>query len=239
MKNLIVSFCFAISFVTGFTQEPGKNFIDQNYIEVIGSAEKEIIPDKIYLKIVINEKNLKGQSLAEVETLMTNKLQEIGIDVAHDLNIKNFISNFQYYAIFKSDIVFIKEYELLLHNAEIVGKVFVELEKLGISNVSVDRLDHSEIEIYKQEIKTEAIKAAQVKAAALATAVNQNIGKALYISEALGNLINANGLSGLSPGIAIRGISSRRFYENNISDVDIEFEKIKIEYNVVVRFELK
>ena len=38
------------SFVT-MAQSGEKNFIDQNYIEVSGTAEMEIVPDQIYLKL--------------------------------------------------------------------------------------------------------------------------------------------------------------------------------------------
>lgn len=40
----------------------GKNFIDQNYVEVTGTAELEIVPDEIYLRIVISEKD-KGKKV--------------------------------------------------------------------------------------------------------------------------------------------------------------------------------
>ena len=40
-----------------------KNFIDQNYIEITASAEKEVSPNEIYISITIDEKDNKNNSL--------------------------------------------------------------------------------------------------------------------------------------------------------------------------------
>ena len=37
---------------------PVKNFIDENYIEVTGKSEMELIPNEIYLQIYLQEKDL-------------------------------------------------------------------------------------------------------------------------------------------------------------------------------------
>jgi uncharacterized protein YggE len=74
-----------------------KNFIDQNYIEVNGTSEMEVIPDMIYLHILINEKDNKNKTaLADRERSMIQKLKEIGINTDKDLVIKEMGSNFQY-----------------------------------------------------------------------------------------------------------------------------------------------
>lgn len=239
MKKLISILLLTVIILTGYGQEPGKNFIDQNYIEVTGYAEKEITPNRIFLKILINEKDIKGQDLEQVEKSMIAKLKDIGVDVSKDLVIKDFISNFKNYWILKSDIVLIKEYQLLVYEARIAGRVFTELEKLGISNISIERLDHNEIEKFRQEVKVEAIKSAKEKADALTEAIDQQSGRALYILE-YGNNMNMTGaLQGKAAGIMIRGMADESAYGSKAPDPDIEFEKIKIAYTIMVRFELK
>ena len=239
MKKLISTLLLTIHILIGYGQDSGKNFIDQNYIEVTGYAEKQITPNRIYLKILINEKDIKGQTLDQIEKSMIVKLQEIGIDVSKDLVIEDFISNFKNYWILKSDILLIKEYQLLVYEAKTAGQVFTELEKLGISNISIDRLDHSEIEKFRQEVKVDAIKSAKEKANALATAINQEAGRALYILEHGNNINMTGGLQGSVAGIMIRGMASKSIYGSKAPDPNIEFEKIKLEYNMTVRFELK
>jgi uncharacterized protein len=235
MKYLLFVFSVLLS-STVFAQNGEKNFIDQNYIEVTGKALMEIIPDEIYLKIFINEKEFKGKNLIEIENSMIAKLQEIGIETKKDLAIIDYTSNFKNYWIIKSDIFLTKEYQLLVHEAKIAGKVFQELQKLGISNISIDRIENSKIQEHRKEVKVNAIKAAHEKANSLVIAINQSIGKAIYIQELETNYMNS--LSGKVAGIQIRGVNSITSV-NNTQEPQIEFEKIKLDYSVIVRFVLK
>ncbi|MBK7869290.1 MAG: SIMPL domain-containing protein [Saprospiraceae bacterium] len=143
------------------------------------------------------------------------------------------MSNFKSYWLQKTDILLSKEYQLLVQSAQTAGKVFVELEKIGISNISIERLNHSQIEQFRQEVKINAIKAAKDKAQALAAAIDQSVGKALYVQELDNQFYPVNAVS----NIAIRGFSSLN--QEGKSTPNIDFEKIKLEYAILVRFELK
>ncbi|MDY0102658.1 MAG: SIMPL domain-containing protein [Lentimicrobium sp.] len=240
MRIIIVALTILLS-ASVSAQTGDKNFIDQNYIEVTGKAEIEVVPDQIYLKIDLDEKKVKSkQSVLEIEKSMIQILTEIGIDVKKDLAIKDFASNFQSYWLVTSDIFVKKEYQLLVHDAATAGKVFVELEKIGISTITIDKLDHSKIREYRKEVKIDAIKAAREKANDLAMAIDQSIGRALFIEEIeRNNNYLSNTLSGKVAGVTIRG--SQRV-EQSISDPQtlvVDFEKIKIEYSILCRFELK
>lgn len=240
MKRLLIVFLLSIS-LCGFAQTGEKNFIDQNYIEVTGQAEMEIVPDRIYLKIILSDKDNKNkQSLDEIEKSMISKLTEMGVDVSKDLSVKDYVSNFKSYWISKTDVILTKQYQLIVHDAKTLQRIFLEFQKLGISNVSIEKLEHSKIEQYRKEVKVNAIKAAKEKAESLATAINQSIGKALYIHEDYMNpYLMSNTLEGKAAGmnIKIRGISSD--FSGESSSAEIEFEKIKIESSIMVRFELK
>ncbi len=235
MKKLII--VLLLSPLLSVSQSGDKNFIDQNYIEVIGKSEMEVTPDLIYIKILINEKDNKNKTpLAETEKAMIEKLKEIGIDISKDLLIKDLASNYKYYLLAKTDILLSKEYQLVVHDGKTAGRVVVELESLGISNVSIDRLDNSEIVKFRREVKIDAIKAAKDKAQALTEAIGQSIGKAIYIQE-MGNRYNINTNSN-SNSIRIRGVSSQ-IYGSRVPEPDIDFEKIKLEYSVLCRFVLE
>lgn len=239
MRKLIIAL-FLLSASVLNAQTGQKNYIDQNYIEVTGKADMEVTPDEIYIKIFINEKEIKNKDLPQMEQAMFNKLKEMGFDLSKDLAIKDLISNFQYYWFIKADILLSKEFQLLVHDVKTAGKVFIELQKLGISNVSIDRVEHSRINEFRKEVKVAAIKAAQDKAKALALAINQDIGRAIYIQELETNAnMIGNALQGKVAGIMVRGYSNSSIYGSNAPDPDIEFEKIKLEYNIISRFELK
>jgi len=240
LKKSIIGLLLSISTV-GFAQTGEKNFIDQNYIEVTGKAELEISPDMIYLKIVLGDKNNKDKlTLPEIEKKMIDKLSEIGIDVNKDLSLLDFVSNLKAYFL-KTDVVLTKQYQLIVHNSKTLQNVFIEFQKLGISNVSIVKLEHSEIEQYRKDVKVLAINAAKDKAEMLAIALNQKIGKAIYVQEAdnLNRITGSNmmqGRTGASSNIVIRGYSSANL---NDMETDIEFEKIKVESTFLVRFALE
>jgi len=236
MKNIFFALTILIS-TTVCGQNGEKNFIDQSFIEVTGKAEMEITPDEIYLKIIINEKDFKNKSLIEIEKLMIDKLQEIGIDTKKELSIKDIASNFKYYLILKTDILLVKEYQVLVHEAKTTGKVITELQKLGISNIKIDRIDNSKIIEYRKEVKINAIKAAQEKARSMALAINQDIGKAIYIKELENNSYKS--LQGKVAGIQIRGYSNSMTSSSNSEEPDVEFEKINLDYSILVRFILR
>lgn len=239
MKNLFLILFFTGSILTGSGQELCKNFIDQNFIEVIGYAEKQITPNRIYLKIWINEKDTKGKPIAQIEQSMIAKLQEIGVNISKDLVINDFVSNFKQSWIIKSDILLVREYQLLVYDAKTTATVFTELEKIGISNISIEKLDHSEIESFRQEIKIEAIKSAKEKANTLTSAINQEAGRALFISENANNQNMTGELQGQTAGIMVRGSGTTNIYGARAPEPDIEFGKIKLAYYITVRFELK
>ncbi len=235
MRNLILVF-FILTSLTSFSQSGEKNFIDLNYIEVVGKSEMEISPDLIYLKVLLNEKDTKNKiSVSELEKQMIQKLQEIGIDIEKDLLIKDISSNFKYYLLTKNAILLSKEYQILVRNGKTASQVFLELEQIGISNVSIDKLEHSQIVEFRRQTKLNAIKAAKEKAESLAIAINQNIGRAVYIQE----IDNKSGVLRSSNSIMIRGASSIYGSKASSPALDFDFEKISIEYSILCRFELK
>jgi len=234
MKNLI-TLLFVLTFLTNFGQTGQKNFIDQNYIEVTGKAEMEIIPDEIYLQILIKEKDYKGkQTLEDLEKLMKEKLIGLGIDVSIDLAVKDLVSNFKNYWIKSNKIYTTKEYQLIVNDATTAGRVFQGLESIGISNISIDGIDHSEIQKFRTEVKVQAMSAARSKAISLVSAINQSIGKAIFIKE-IENL-DIDGWPHARSNIVVTAASISK--ENELMAPVIEFEKIKLEYSVLTRFEL-
>jgi uncharacterized protein YggE len=164
------------------TQANEKNFIDRPYIEVLGKAEMEIIPNEIYLEITVDERNnKKKQNVEQIEKEMISELQKLKIDVAKDLQVKDMSSNFKS-SWLKSGVLTIKQYQLLVRDAAAMAKVYGALENIGISEVKVDKLDHSDLQKFRKEVRINAVKDAQERAGDLATAVGQSVGKALYIS---------------------------------------------------------
>ncbi|HOO84743.1 MAG TPA: SIMPL domain-containing protein [Prolixibacteraceae bacterium] len=229
-KILIIPFLIITVMIFG---QNTKNFIDQNYIEVTGKAEIEVVPDEIYVSIVVQEADTKGKITVEaLEKNMIKKLIDLKIDVEKDLTVKDMASNFKDYWLKRSDIFKSKQYLLKVNDAATAGKVFQELEKLGISNMGIDKVDHSEIEKFRRDVKVKAVVAAKEKADGLAEAIGQKAGRALYIRE----IENFYGPI-RQPNMLMR--SSAMKMEDSAALPEISFEAIKLEYSVQVYFELE
>jgi uncharacterized protein YggE len=219
---------------------------EQNYIEVSATGEIEFEPDEIYIKIIIDEDDLeKDMKVADAEKLMINKLKLIGINPEEDLVIKDMVSNFKDNWFTDDEIEEQKEYELKLKTAEETGKFFTEMKKIGLSNLYISLLDHSNPDSLIVVAKEKAMENAKVQAKALAASVGKEIGEAIYISTDMGQYsamraINYSSGAGIyNTGISIsssdRGIGSGRKSE----PVRLSFQKNSISASVKVRFVLK
>lgn len=209
-------------------QENTKGFIDKPYIEVIGTAEQEVIPDEIYLKIVLQEKDSKGKSTVESqEKAMITALQQAEIEVEKQLRIQDAASDLKTYWLKGNTVVTRREYVLLLPDAGKLDKVFRELERLEISNVSVQKVSHSRLKEFRLQVKVAAIQAARQKAEQLAGAIQQRIGHAIYIQE-----MEWEPRPYFS-NVAVRAVENVAGEGGNV-----EFEKIRLQASVRVCFEL-
>jgi uncharacterized protein YggE len=234
MRNVILVVLSLLVWNT-YAQIGVKNFIDQPYIEVTGTAELEIIPDEIYFSIVVSESDDKSKmSLLEKEKAMIDAMNNMSINTKNDFMIKDFASNFNAYVFKKTDIVATKEYQLIVHDTKTLGAFYMAMEKLGISNISIVKVDHSEIEKYKQEVKVNAVKAGKDKAAYLAEAMSQSVGKALYVQEN-----NYMPYRERVPQAANMSMSMKVMDSEMDAMPEIAFEKIKISSSMLLRFELK
>ena len=238
LNMLFTFFFFLVGLSSVEAQTTGKNFIDLNYIEVTGKAEMEVVPDEIYIRIVISEKdfNMK-QKLEDIEKKMIDKLKEIGVPVEKEFSVMDFSSSFKYYILKKTEIYASKEYQLILHDAKTINRVYQEMDKLGISNISITKLDHTKMEMYRKEVKINAMKAAKEKAEALAGAINQTIGKAVYIQE-----IEVNNFSSFyaNKALAANAVVQQEYSSMGNDKVPyIDFAKIPLEYSIMARSELK
>lgn len=228
-KYLVVA--LLVGFITPITAQVGsKNFIDQPYVEVSGRAELEIVPDQIYLKVIINEKDNKAkESLESLERKMLSTLEKIGLDLKKDVAVIDFASNFQAHWIKKTDIRTSKEYEVLAHDGKTVGQIFINLEKIGISNITVNKLDHSKMDEYRRQVKINAVKAAKEKANYLMEAIGQKAGKAIYVQG-----VNRGYYPARMEANTMMRVQSSAKMESY--DVDMEFQKLNLEYEVQARF---
>ena len=129
-----------------------------------------------------------------------------------------------------------KQYTLKVVDAVMASNVFLKLEELGISNTSIARVSHSNLEGIKNSIRAKAMENAKARANALVKPLAQTIGPAIHIADT--EVYNINGRTNnelqevVITGYAVRGMSSA-------PPPKIEFEKIKVATNISVKFILK
>lgn len=215
-----------------FSQNGEKNFIDQPYIEVTGEIETEVIPDEIYLNITINENDKKGKvSVEEQENQMISVLKSLKIDLDKDFSILDFDGFFQRKFLATNEMTKTKRYELIVHDGKTLAMVFEALDRIDISNISIVKTDHSDIENIKRETKLNALKVAKEKAGDYAKAIDQTLGKALFIQEFNNNIY----MPTIANAMMLKGDnreSADMVFEN------LNFKPITIKATVLTRFAL-
>jgi len=234
MKRLIVlSFALIMSqFI--FAQNGTKNFIDQNYIELSGKAEIEIVPDEIYLNIELKETDTKNKvSVDQMEIKMFKAFKKLGLDLEKQVKVLDFSSNFQSYWLKKKDVMKSKSFQVIVNDTKTLSNLFSSLEKIGISNITIEKVDHSKMDDFKKEVKVKAIKNAKENAELLTSALGQEIGKAIFIGQGYSNNYQSRPRT---KNMMVRGMATMEMQD---AALQIEFQKIKLEHNIMVRFELK
>lgn len=229
MKKTFFLIAILSSFIT-FSQE--KNFIDKPYLEVQGKADTLVTPNRIYIDVLISEKDVKGKkSVEELENDMLTKLKSLGIDVDKNVAMQDMMSNYKKFFLKQTDIQKSKSYSILVYDAKTTAKVFIGLEEVGLSNVRIDKLEHSDEKKLQLLMNSKAIENAKANAVSFTKPLGQTIGKAIYIGQAVQNYMDFNP----------QEVSAYRRYdmESKSYNTNIEFEKIIISSEIGVRFALE
>lgn len=222
----------AVLLLTAFlaqAQAP-KNFIDQPYIEVNGTAEIEATPNKIFLRVEIKEEDTKGRkSLEELEAQLLNTLESLGLDIEKQVTVSDLSSNFKSYFLKRTDVFKNKFFSVETQSAYQAGQVVSALAKEGISNIDLERLEYSKEEELKMEVKVKAIQIAKQKAELMLEALGQDLGRALHVQE-LGRPRVYNSYEVRSMKMNVQAVA-------DMADASaVEFESLKFEATVQVKF---
>jgi uncharacterized protein YggE len=237
----ILTLAFLLTTILAFGQTNKTNTEEQPYIEVTGTAEKEVVPDEIYIGIVIREKyvNKVKVTIEEQEEKLKSAVKSLGIDLTY-LYLSDVNADYVKVSWQKKDVLTKKDYTLKVSNATTVGQVFLELEKLEITDAYISRVNHSQIDSLRKEVRIQAIKAAKDKADYLLTAIGEQTGQPLIIKEneiipnqAITN-VNVRGSLSNSTVYYVDGLKMKS-EDNN----EIQFQKIKIQTTIYVKFLIK
>ena len=217
--------------LTALAQEHVEPF--PSFVQVTGTAEREVEPDEIYLSITINERDSKGKITVEQQQReMLAALRKQGIDVEKQLKMVDLTSSF----FKKHTSVATAQYQLKLGSAAAVAKAWRALDALGISQVHVEKVSHSKLAAFKAEVRADAMRAARSNAAALAEAIGQKIGKCFYIYDSNNGVMPT--FYAANAMVKARGIEVAEDAMEAEMEA-MEFQTIKLQYRVQAKFVLE
>ena len=207
---------------------------DGRYIEVTGTSEIEIVPDRIHYIIEIREyfeEEFDGKSKPEEyrTKVSLNRIEQGLREVLHDAGISPDAVRTQeigdYWRKQGQDFLVAKTFDITLLDFKQIDEILKRMDTRGIHTMRIGELENRDMLSYHQKGKIAALKAAQRKAAYLVEALGQKLGGVERIIE--------NGNNGFSPVLTA---------QSNVSSSDAAsfdgFRTIKNHYSMSVRFEI-
>lgn len=154
------------------------------YIEVTGTSEREITPDRIDLLMTIREsENVKKENeLLQKEKQVLAAAARMGIAPA-DIAVDQIAAHRNgYYKTNSNRYQFSKAYRITLKHIARLDSLLMRLLDAGTDQVRITKLSHREMEKYKTEAVAEAT--ARRRAEEFACPLGLVLGKALQVREA-------------------------------------------------------
>ena len=205
---------------------------DGRYIEVTGTSEIEIVPDRIHCIIEIREyfeEEFDGKSKPEeYRTKVSLDRIEQGLrEVLHDVGISPDAVRTQeigdYWRKQGQDFLVAKTFDITLLDFKQIDEILKRMDTRGIHTMRIGELENRDMLSYHQKGKIAALKAAQRKAAYLVEALGKKLGPVIRIVE--------DEAGGSLP------FSQSNVLSSNVVSFD-SFRTIKKKYSMLVRFEI-
>ena len=191
---------------------------DGRYIEVTGTSEIEIVPDRIHYIIEIREyfeEEFDGRSKPGLREVLhyagispnAVRTQEIG----------------DYWRKQGQDFLVAKTFDITLLDFKQIDEILKRMDTKGIHTMRIGELENKDMLSYHQKGKIAALKAAQRKASYLVEALGKKLGPVIRIVEDEAG-------------------SSLPFSQSNVLSSNVvsfdSFRTIKKKYSMLVRFEI-
>ncbi|CAN5245145.1 SIMPL domain-containing protein [soil metagenome] len=229
--SVVVLLTFCILFIVNHSILAQNENSSTKKIEVIGSAEMEVIPDEIYLSISLREymKDLKNKvSIDKLERDLYAAVNKIGVP-KEDFQIENVYGyNWHWDKKRKEDFMASKRYRLKLSDLNKVNDLLSQLDPKGVENMNIGQFSHSKIEQYRLELKANALQAAKAKADFLLKSIDEQAGRVLEIQEMY------DGYS--QPVYEMRESNFKIGMDQDVQQPEIDFKKIKLRYEMKAVF---
>lgn len=203
----------------------------EHFIEVTGTAHLEIEPNELYLTIRLREfeENKQKSNLEKIDKDFLNALKEAGIDKKR-LELTDVGSKLDKLGKKEKDAFREKTYQLKLTSAAELEKLLEKLEPVKVDYVDVVRVNHSDIEKLKLDLKVKALQAAKAKAETLLKAIGSEVGKPIMVREV-----------DYEPYLPVGNMRMELKAADGASETESAtvFKKIKLQAQVTAQFQIK
>jgi uncharacterized protein YggE len=231
MKTILFGI-FLLAITTSFCQDaPG--IISKPFIEVTGTASAEVVPDKIFISIILSDKvkDMQNYTIKTQEDNLRKALAKINIDL-QNLYLADAESGIVINKKKESGVKLTRQFTLQVSNAAQVSKVFKELDAIDIKEATILRTESSKIDSLRREVRIAAIKAAKEKAQYLLTAIGEQIDKPLEIREQQDTpFYYRENLSNTSVNFQTADLNNK--------PAETNFEKFEIKFSYYIKYSIK
>ncbi|HET9486892.1 MAG TPA: SIMPL domain-containing protein [Chryseosolibacter sp.] len=228
MKRLALIPFFLLPLIVSAQEEKFK----EHFIEVTGTAYREIEPNEIYVSIRLKEfeENRQKVSLEKLEKDFYNAVKEAGIDRKR-VELADAGSDLEKFRRKDKEAFREKTFQIKLTSAAELEKFIEKLSPVKVDAVDVTRLHHSDYEKIKLDLKVEALKAAKSKAQTLLQSIGSEIGKPLMVRD----------FDFVQPYMEMKANVVMRSMEADqaVAEEPIAFRKIKMQAQITAQFEIK
>lgn len=234
--NPLLRFTAVLAFLLFSSQSFAQEKTEQKTksIEVVGSAEKEVVPDELFFTVVLKEyskDNKDKVGLEKLEKQLKQAVSGAGIPI-ENFQVENIFGyTWEYYNNKKrepQEFLASKSYIIKVGNPNKLNEVLEKVDSKGINQVYLKEHRYSQIESLKKDLKIQALKNAKETAKYLLESINEQLGEVIHVVE-----------TEMPQQGPIYYRSAMRSDEAASSESEIGFKTVKLKFEIRAEFRIK
>lgn len=207
-------------------------------VNVQALAEMEIVPDEVWVQVQLQEYDKKGTGKVSIEKISNEflaRMKALGL-TEKEVSLQGasgYDANYwHWYRRNKQktpDMKAATSYLLKLSSVKQMEQVVQNLNDEATQNFYIQKVSHSKIEDYRNQLKLQALKNARDKAALMADAVGAKVGAVYQINEPTENTYYPQ-VAQMSRKMSMEAADAAE------PAIDVDFKKLKLRFEAPVSF---
>lgn len=237
MKQTLLLFLAIGTFLFSHAQQTPQG---PRLINVQASAETELTPDEIWVQVQLQEYDKKGAGKVSINKINNDflaKMKSLGL-TEKEVSLQNASGHdgdyWHWYRRNKNktpDMKASTSYLLKLNSVRQMEQVVQQLDDEATQNFYIQKVSHSRIEEFRNQLKIQALKNAQDKASLLAGAVGAKVGAVWQINEPTEN--------NYEHPMVYRAEKMAMNDATGAPAINVDFKKMKLRFEAPVSFILE